>query len=341
MKSRGIPLGWGAGKMGAADTVVATGGGVPGIRLVLAALFVLAACQSRPSDRVAAPELNVSQAALVGAACTVTGDCGGGNQVCIASVCECEDGFYNNGGACSPCHSTCATCSGPTADHCTSCSPNALLAFDVGDACATNADCTPLAVPNSTSGVCTANVCTLSTCAAGYFVDGAVCTGCTAINNCASGLTCTTLSDETCGTCSAGYAGTTCQYSDAVTCNGNGTAQANGSCSCVPGSTGANCAATLCLANQYVSNHACVACAAGSTRTAGDDATGGDTVCAATTCLVDQYVSNHACVACAPGSTRTAGDDATGADTVCAATTCLANQYVSNHACVACAPGST
>ncbi|MBU1068635.1 hypothetical protein KJ975_03615 [Myxococcota bacterium] len=34
----------------------------------------------------------------------------------------------------------------------------------------------------------------------------------------------------------------------------------------------------------------------------------------------DQHVSGHACVACAPGSTRPAGDDATGDDTTCTPT---------------------
>jgi len=97
-----------------------------------------------------------------------------------------------------------------------------------------------------------------------------------------------------------------------------------------------------CMENEYVSNHDCVPCAPGSTRPAGDLATGGDTACAATACAVNEYVSNHACIDCAPGGTRPPGDLATGPDTACANTVvCAANEYVSNHACVPCAPGST
>lgn len=73
-----------------------------------------------------------------------------------------------------------------------------------------------------------------------------------------------------------------------------------------------------CTANQSVTNHACVACAAGSTRAAGDDPAGANTTCAPTLCAVDLHVVNHACVACAAGSGRPAGDNATGADTSCA-----------------------
>jgi hypothetical protein len=79
-------------------------------------------------------------------------------------------------------------------------------------------------------------------------------------------------------------------------------------------------AATVCAANEYVSSNACTACATGSTRSAGDDASGGDTVCAATLCAANEYVSSNACTTCATGSTRPAGDDASGGDTACAVT---------------------
>jgi len=120
---------------------------------------------------------------------------------------------------------------------------------------------------------------------------------------------------------------------------------------CAPGSTrpagdpasGADttCTAIACAANQYVASHACVDCAPGSTRPAGDLATGANTTCESTVCAADEHVANNTCVACAPGSTRPAGDLATGLDTTCADTVCAVNQYVSNHACVDCAPGGT
>ena len=41
----------------------------------------------------------------------------------------------------------------------------------------------------------------------------------------------------------------------------------------------------LCAENERVSNNACVACAAGTTNDAGDDASGSDTTCDVTTAL--------------------------------------------------------
>ena len=72
-----------------------------------------------------------------------------------------------------------------------------------------------------------------------------------------------------------------------------------------------------CAANEYVSSHICVACAAGTTNDAGDDTSGPDTTCDITFCAVNQYVSNNACVACTAGTTNDAGDDASGPDTAC------------------------
>jgi hypothetical protein len=42
-------------------------------------------------------------------------------------------------------------------------------------------------------------------------------------------------------TCNPGYAGSNCQYSDAETCKGNGTANKDGTCTCHPGVFGTNC----------------------------------------------------------------------------------------------------
>ena len=85
-----------------------------------------------------------------------------------------------------------------------------------------------------------------------------------------------------------------------------------------------------CDANEYVSNNACIACAAGTTNDAGDDASGSNTMCV--TCAEDYYVSNNTCVACAAGTTNAAGDDYSGSDTTCVI--CAEDYYVSNNACV-------
>jgi len=52
-------------------------------------------------------------------------------------------------------------------------------------------------------------------------------------------------------------------------------------CTCNAGFTGdgTSCTAILCGANEYVSSNACVACPAGETNDAGDDASGADTTC--------------------------------------------------------------
>ena len=78
--------------------------------------------------------------------------------------------------------------------------------------------------------------------------------------------------------------------------------------------TAATCSPTICGGNQYVSSNACTACPAGSTKAAGDDASGSDTTCA---CAVDMYVSSNVCLACSAGHTRVAGDPVPGADTAC------------------------
>jgi len=100
-------------------------------------------------------------------------------------------------------------------------------------------------------------------------------------------------------------------------------------------------AATACGANERVSNNACVACPAGSTRTAGDPVYGGDTTCTATLCATNERVSNNACVACAGSATNAAGDDATQSDTTCDGAACASNQHVSSGSCTACPAGTT
>ena len=72
-----------------------------------------------------------------------------------------------------------------------------------------------------------------------------------------------------------------------------------------------------CAANHHVSSNACVACAAGTTRAAGDDPTGNDTSCVATRCSANERVASNVCVACGAQETNVAGDDASGADTSC------------------------
>ena len=104
--------------------------------------------------------------------------------------------------------------------------------------------------------------------------------------------------------------GSTCQ----PTCDPGYTV--SGPSSCTAGTlTAATCAADPCAENERVENNACVACPAGTTNAAGDDASGSDTSC--TVCAANYYVSSNTCTACPAGTTNAAGDDASGSDTSC------------------------
>ena len=63
------------------------------------------------------------------------------------------------------------------------------------------------------------------------------------------------------------------------------------------GACGSNisCDVTYCAANQYVSNDACIACAAGTTNDVGDDASGSDTTSTYKR-VSNERVSNNACM---------------------------------------------
>jgi len=100
------------------------------------------------------------------------------------------------------------------------------------------------------------------------------------------------------------------------------------------------CRRLHCAANEYVSNHACVACPPGTTNVYDAYELDGDTSCDAMLCAENERVENNACVSCPAGTTNAAGDDASGsADTSC--TICAANYYVSSNTCTACPAGTT
>jgi hypothetical protein len=180
-------------------------------------------------------------------------------------------------------------------------------------------------------------------------------------------------------------AATTCDGFRRCGVNQRVTAGAPFTCaSCPPGSTQAldtdgngllrdqarSCTATTCDENHHVASNVCEPCAKGTTRTAGDVASGPDTTCShgtggqhqwegmstdhtatTTMCTVNQRVVNHACVACvAVGGVATyspAGADPNGQDTYCSATTpaaishaaslCSTGEHVVDHVCVTCA----
>jgi len=279
-------------------------GSRPGGALVLGMALALAACT------VPAPEVTASRSsALVGGACTTAADCGDVNQLCVASTCVCADGYFGNAGAasCTRCDSSCATCSGPTADDCTSCGAGAQLAAAVGDACTTNADCALLSTANSNGGVCTSGMCALAACQTGYYVSGNSCVACAAVTGCTSAVTCTSSGDSQCTTCAGG--------SYLV----DGTADSCATCSvCAAGTYQvSDCTATT--------NRVCAACAAVTGCTSAVTCTSsGDSQC--TSCASGSYLIDgtpDSCASCA--SACAAG---TYESTACAGT--------SNRACTSC-----
>ena len=75
-----------------------------------------------------------------------------------------------------------------------------------------------------------------------------------------------------------------------------------------------SCDPILCGEGEHVVNHTCMTCPSNSSRVAGDDASGQDTIC---DCVEDYHVINHTCVACSPGQSNLQGDDPSGPDTSC------------------------
>ena len=101
---------------------------------------------------------------------------------------------------------------------------------------------------------------TCATCQPGRFgancdaCPGAILSGGTVVAACNGHGTCSDgiLGNGMCS-CGAGFTGPACQYSNQVTCSGNGTAQFDGTCVCNAGFLGPNCAATdFCVSNPCV-----------------------------------------------------------------------------------------
>ena len=92
-----------------------------------------------------------------------------------------------------------------------------------------------------------------------------------------------------------------------------------------------------CPENYRVNDaNTCVACPTDAVNDAGDDSSGSETHC---TCPVDFRVESSACVACAGGSTRAAGDNPLSAgNTTCG---CATDERVFNSTCTACPAGTT
>jgi hypothetical protein len=92
------------------------------------------------------------------------------------------------------------------------------------------------------AATCLPGTATPQTCAPGYYGAGCyVCPG-GATHSCSSKGTCSQgINGSGACSCVTGFAGPICQYSDASTCNGHGSASDTGSCTCQTGYSGPSC----------------------------------------------------------------------------------------------------
>ena len=140
-----------------------------------------------------------------------------------AATCICNTGYYGTWNLCSPCDSSCLTCSGPSSNQCNSCKPNATW--------------------NGSTCICWSGF---------NFINGA-CQQCD-VNSVYSASAATCI-------CNNGYYGTwnQCNLCDStcLTCSGPAT---NECTTCASGAPISGVCSTTCIAGQYVLNNVCVAC---------------------------------------------------------------------------------
>lgn len=183
------------------------------------------------------------------------------------------------------CPSTCGTCATQNAS-CTYVQPcgtvtcaagDTFLGLSSCDAFLEQANCQRSAV--ITTGAC-------SSCTANTY--GSLCSACPNCNGgtCNSGVN----GNGLCSNCPSGRNGPYCQYSDAATCNGHGTASYDGSCACYAGFTGATCNA---CAPNYYGYPSCTYCYAPTTCNSNGTCT------AAGTCACNIPYAGADCNACA------------------------------------------
>lgn len=148
------------------------------------------------------------------------------------------------------------------------------------------------------------------------------CVPCASISNCASGLSCTTGSNQTCGTCAPGYVG---DGTGSCTPCGAGTYDNNNAC--VSCGNISNCAAAETCNFTNGSGLVCPTCAAGYRG----NGTGSCTACTA--------IANCASgLSCTTSSNQTCGTCAAGyvGDSTGSCTPCGTGTYDNNNTCVTC-----
>ena len=104
------------------------------------------------------------------------------------------------------------------------------------------------------------------------------------------------------------------------------------------------CEVIKCKENESVNGaHKCVACETGKTRTAGDDASGGETTCTVTMCTANQFSKNGKCFPCPTGTGEKCSDAQFSAfifpNKSPEPIICGTNEHVEGHKCEQCDAG--
>ena len=100
---------------------------------------------------------------------------------CEGETITCSDGYYKNGYGCSPCHSSCKTCSGARNNNCTSCDPRAYLSGGQCVDCPDNAVCDGSSYFSCDTGYSkSGDECVRTSCNSGKYFSGGQCVDCPA-----------------------------------------------------------------------------------------------------------------------------------------------------------------
>ncbi|ESU40147.1 Variant-specific surface protein [Giardia duodenalis] len=217
------------------------------------------------------------------AACTSSKKLSPLKDACLDS---CPAGTYDSSNVCTPCHTSCSSCSDAGESSCTACYPGRVLSKSDGSTAGTCIpECTGRYAENCEASMCTAvlggsKYC--SKCAAGYApIDGV----CTKVATTRRDTSVCTASDGKCTACTGNYAllSSGCYNTKALPGSAVCTAATSGSC-------------TTCANGQQYTNNNCPACAEGCSACSN----GNTQQC--TKCFAGYYLSNSKCFKCTADS---------------------------------------
>ncbi|ESU44178.1 Variant-specific surface protein, partial [Giardia duodenalis] len=223
-----------------------------------------------------------------------------------ACLTDCPAGTYDSNNVCTPCHTSCSSCSDAAESSCTACYPGSVLSKgETGNTGTCIPECTGRYAENCEANQCTAvlggsKYC--SKCKSGYVPVDGLCVSATT----RAPTGCTSKGDGTCAFCTSTY------FLQSGGCYNTQTLPGSAVCTAVTGNNG-QC--TTCANGQNANSGVCPVCPAGCSKCSGSNT--------CTACLAGYYLSGTKCVKCSENSTN-GGNTITG---------------VPN--CVSCAPPTT